>query len=99
MEALGVWPAEVLPLSGRFEDRPAWAGYHVLNRLTPGKRRALLDAAATNRPLDRTMGGMLEMAVGDACGAPLEFLPVANGDPDLGGTGTKRPESSFASRP
>jgi hypothetical protein len=52
--------------------------YSILDFADAGVKQALVLAAQDDFMMDRTMGSMMGMAVGDAVGAPLEFLPAVD---------------------
>jgi hypothetical protein len=82
---LEVWPPVVL--SPEAEDDPVarrWSKYSMVQSVGLGERSALAAARAVLPQLDRAVGSMVGMAVGDAVGAPLEYAAVENGDGLLG---------------
>ena len=71
-------------------DGESWTQYRAVGGLPEATRAALLATAAADVEADRALGAVVGMCVGDAVGAPLEFIPVANGD------GAAHPEAHLA---
>jgi len=59
---------------GRFEDD--LNSYSLLDRISLSQKRALVAAASQDIGLDRAMGSMCGMGIGDALGHPFEFQPA-----------------------
>lgn len=66
-----------------------WRVHSAVSFVPKECRDALRAAAASNQALDRCVGAVVGMAVADAIGAPLEFIPVADG------TGVPDPTQRF----
>lgn len=66
-----------------------WAKFRMLEKIGKSHRSSIMSSISSDMKLDRAVGCMVGMAVCDALGAPLEFLPVCNGD------GEKDPFSCF----
>jgi len=64
--------------------RTALVDYTMMSHIPTEKGRELIGRAVVALPeLDRAMGAVVGMAVGDAVGAPLEFLDVVDDNPDV----------------
>lgn len=57
-----------------------WEHFRIVEKIDCSHRNFILSHLKSNVKLDRAVGCMVGMAVADALGAPLEFLPVCNGD-------------------
>lgn len=52
--------------------------YSILSVLSTEEKKAVVEKAATDNKLNRCMGSMVGMAVGDALGHPFEFMPTVD---------------------
>jgi len=59
-------------------SRQGLNSYSTLNMVSVERKRALVESAARDMTLDKVMGCMVGMAVGDALGHPFEFLPTTD---------------------
>ena len=78
MQRLDIWPTMVMPPNSAKEVREAWANYSMFHQISKTERESLLAATTATQSGDRAVGAMLDMAIGDAVGAHLEFLPVTD---------------------
>jgi hypothetical protein len=78
MQRLDIWPTMVMPPNSAKEVREAWANYSMFHQISKTERESLLAATTATQSGDRAVGAMLGMAIGDAVGAHLEFLPVTD---------------------
>uniref|UniRef100_A0A7S1B263 ADP-ribosylglycohydrolase n=1 Tax=Noctiluca scintillans TaxID=2966 RepID=A0A7S1B263_NOCSC len=76
LEALNVRADDELIKVSRKEG--SLNSYSILQDVSVEKKKALVEAASLLRPLDKIMGCMVGMGVGDALGHPFEFLPVVD---------------------
>jgi len=53
-------------------------GYSILSCLTVEEKAAIVEKARHDNKLNRCMGSMVGMAVGDALGHPFEFMPTVD---------------------
>mmetsp|Transcript_53370 Transcript_53370/g.72940 ORF Transcript_53370/g.72940 Transcript_53370/m.72940 type:complete len:548 (-) Transcript_53370:307-1950(-) len=68
----------VVPVAVESRLNPFWNRYSMLSSLNCNHRSALLELVTPGSDLDRAVGAMLGMPIGDAVGAPLEFLDAAD---------------------
>lgn len=60
------------------DDRSDLCNYTILKGVSPERKRQVIEISKHNDSLDRAMGCMCGMAVGDALGHPFEFIRVSD---------------------
>lgn len=78
LDLLELKPVEIYRAGNKEGDQ--WEKFRMLSKINLSHRLSILSSVTTDVKLNRAVGCMVGMAVADALGAPLEFLPVANGD-------------------
>jgi hypothetical protein len=62
------------------KEAQTWESFRMLRQIDHSLRTSIMQHSTSDFKLDRAVGCMVGMAVADSLGAPLEFLPVCNGD-------------------
>ena len=79
MKQLDVRPTGIFSPASSDQLRESWANYSMFHRVSKSDRDALVASVTTESACgDRAVGCIMGMAIGDAIGAQLEFLPVTD---------------------